>query len=144
MWLGCLGFTVYNYVIYTFSVHFGPLFLLWVAVLGLSTYALIGGLATVNAARIKARFGPQTLRGPGWFLVAVAVLFALLWLREIVPDLVGGVPSRSASDWRVPTNPVHVLDLAIFLPAAATSGILLLRRHRLATPRQPANSPGSR
>src|SRR5689334_16840436 len=38
LWLGVLTFTVYNYVIYTFSVPFGSLFLLWVAVLGLSLY----------------------------------------------------------------------------------------------------------
>lgn len=41
-WLGCLAFTVYNYAIYAFSVHFGPLFLVWITVLGLSTFALIG------------------------------------------------------------------------------------------------------
>ena len=41
--LGCLGFTVYNYAIYAFSIHFGPLFLVWVAVLGLSLFALITG-----------------------------------------------------------------------------------------------------
>ena len=34
VWLGVLIFTAYNYVIYTFSIPFGPLFLLWVAVLG--------------------------------------------------------------------------------------------------------------
>ena len=38
-------------------------------------------------------------------------------------------PSRSASAWNVPTNPVHVLDLAFFLPAVVASGVLLLRRH---------------
>jgi hypothetical protein len=47
-WLGCLAFTAYNYAIYAFSVHFGPLFLVWVAVLGLSLFALIGGLATLE------------------------------------------------------------------------------------------------
>jgi hypothetical protein len=34
LWLGVLTFTVYNYVIYTFSIPFGSLFLLRVAVLG--------------------------------------------------------------------------------------------------------------
>jgi hypothetical protein len=66
-----------------------------------------------------------------WFLILLATLFTLLWLSEIVPDLLAGDPSRSASDWNVPTNPVHVLDLAFFLPAVFTSGVLLLRRHPL-------------
>ena len=43
-WLGCLSFTVYNYAIYAFSIHFGALFLVWIGVLGLSLFALIGGL----------------------------------------------------------------------------------------------------
>lgn len=129
VWFGCLAFTVYNYAIYAFSVHFGPLFLVWVAVLGLSLFALIGGLATVDADAIKSRFRAQAMRGPALLLMALAVMFALLWLSEIVPDLVTGSPSRSAAGWKVPTNPVHVLDLASFLPAVATSGFLLLRHH---------------
>jgi hypothetical protein len=129
-WLGCLGFTVYNYAIYAFSIHFGPLFLVWVAVLGLSLFALIGSLATVDLTAIKVRFAGQALRWPGWFLIVAAALFTLLWLSEILPDLLAQRPSTSAGQWNVPTDPVHVLDLAFFLPAAATSGVLLLRRHR--------------
>jgi hypothetical protein len=43
-----LAFTVYNYVIYAFSVPFGPLSPLWLAVLGMSLYALIGGIASAD------------------------------------------------------------------------------------------------
>lgn len=70
------------------------------------------------------------VRLPAWFLITLAVVFALLWLSEIVPDLLAGRPSTSATTWVVPTNPVHVLDLALFLPAVCASGVLLLRRHR--------------
>ena len=45
---------------------------------------------------------------PAWFLIVVGMLFGLLRLSEIVPDLLAGAPSRSASAWNVPTNPVHV------------------------------------
>jgi hypothetical protein len=127
-WLGCLAFTVYNYAIYAFSVHFGPLFLAWVAVLGLSLFALIGGLTALLG---RALVGLAGVRWVGWFLMGVAALFCLLWLREIVPDLLTGRPSTSAADWRVPTNPVHVLDLAFFLPAVFVSGLSLRRRRRL-------------
>jgi hypothetical protein len=130
-WLGCLSFTVYNYAIYAFSIHFGPLFLVWVLVLGLSLFALIGGLTALDPSVVTARFAGKPVRLPGRFLIVVAVLFALLWLSEIVPDLLAGRPSTSAVDWNIPTNPVHVLDLAFFLPAACLSGILLLRHHWL-------------
>ena len=78
----------------------------------------------------KACFAGRPLRWPGWFLIGAASLFTLLWLSQILPDLLAQRPSRSASEWNVPTSPVHVLDLAFFLPAAATTGVLVLRRHR--------------
>lgn len=128
-WLGCLLFTVYNYAIYAFSVQFGPLFPVWVAVLGLSLFALVGGLSALDMAAVKACFADRSTAVPAWFLIVVGVLFAFLWLSEIVPELLAGRPSSSAADWRIPTNPVHVLDLAVFLPGVVTTGVLLLRRH---------------
>jgi len=128
-WLGLVSFTAYNYAIYTFSVHFGPLFLVWVAVLGLSLFALIGGLTALDASALRTRLAGSPDRLLGWYLIVVATLFILLWLSEIVPDLLAGRASTSAGDWDVPTNPVHVLDLAFFLPAVVVSGVLLLRRH---------------
>ncbi len=130
-WLGCVAFTGYNYAIYAFSIHFGPLFLLWVAVLGLSLFALIGGLVGLPRQALSDRVDLDEVRWVGWFLIGVAVLFALLWLSEIVPDALAGRPSTSAASWRVPTNPVHVLDLAFFLPAVIVSGAALLRRRWL-------------
>jgi hypothetical protein len=128
-WSGACAFTAYNYAIYAFSVQFGPLFPVWVAVLGLSVFALVGGLATLPGETVRSRFAARPMPVAAWFVIAIAVLFALLWSSEIGPDLLAGGPSRSAAVWEVPTNPVHVLDLALFLPAAVTSGVLLLRRH---------------
>ena len=128
-WLGTLAFTVYNYVIYTLSVHVGTLFLPWIAVLGLAIYALIGGLAVLDVGAIKARF----LRGPhgiaGWFLIVVAAMFTALWLSGIVPAILAGDVPAGARELGLPSNPVHVLDLAFYLPAAFTTGVLLLRGH---------------
>lgn len=97
----------------------------------LSVFALVGGLATVDAPAVKNRFTNRAVPLAAWFLIVVAMLFILLWLSEIPSDLVAGDPSRSASAWQIPTNPVHVLDLALFLPAVFASGVLLLRRHPL-------------
>ena len=111
--------------------HFGPLFLPWVAVFGLSTYALLGGAATLDTAAAKKWFAGQVLALTGWVLVVLAAFFALLWLSEIVPDLIGGNPSRSALDYKVPADPGSLLDLAIYIPAVFASGFMLLRRHPL-------------
>jgi hypothetical protein len=134
-----LAFTAYNYAIYTFSIQFGPLFLLWVAMLGLSVFAAARSLTGLMSPDSGAPVASPAVRLPAWFLIALAVFFALLWLSEIVPDLLAGRPSTSAATYDVPTNPVHVLDLALFIPAVCASGLLLLRRHRIGY----ASAPGS-
>lgn len=133
LWLGVLAFTVYNYVIYTFSIPFGPLFFLWVAVLGLSTYALIGGLVAIDHRVVAARFtSRRAVTVVAWFLIITAILFGLLWLSEDVPALLAGERPQSLIDMALPTNPVHILDLGFFLPAVIATGVLLLRRNPLA------------
>lgn len=139
VWLGVLAFTVYNYVIYTFSIPFGPLFPVWVAVLGLSLFSLIGGIVSTDAGTAAARFGSRpAVLVTAWSLIVVGVLFGLLWLSEDVPALLSGTTPQSVLDLGIPTNPVHILDLAFFLPAVVGTGILLLRRRAMAYPVAPA------
>jgi hypothetical protein len=139
VWLGVLAFTVYNYVIYTFSVPFGPLFPVWVVVLGLCLYALIGGIATIDHTSVASRFSSRRANTTvAWFLVIIAALFALLWLSEDVPSIIAGSTPQSLVDMGLPTNPVHILDLAFFLPAAMITGVLLLKREPLAFTLAPA------
>lgn len=139
LWLGVLTFTVYNYVIYAFSIPFGPLFLPWVAVLGASLFALVGGLASLNADAVAADFADRrAVVATALALIGTALLFGLLWLAEDVPALLAGRAPASLADLALPTNPVHVLDLGFFLPAAVGTGIALLRRRPLAHALAPA------
>src|SRR4051794_13669143 len=54
LWLGLLAFSAYSFAIYAFAMHFEPLFLVHVAVFGMSVYALIGGLASLDVKGVKA------------------------------------------------------------------------------------------
>lgn len=127
-WIGTLVYAAYTYAIYAFAVHFGPLFLLDVAVFGLTVWALVGSLASVDPERVKARFNtPHLLGFVAWFLIVVAAVFALLWLIQDVPEMVAGTTPDSLEEYGLLTNPVHVLDLALFLPAAMLAGVLLRR-----------------
>ena len=60
VWLGALGYLVYTYLSYALAIEFNSLFLVYVALVGLSLYILIGGLATTDFAEIKARFSRET------------------------------------------------------------------------------------
>src|SRR5665647_2174129 len=86
LWLGVLTFTLYNYVIYAFSIPFGPLFPLWVAVLGLCIYALIGGVAAVDHGAVAARFASRrAVTVVAWFLIVPAVLATGVLLLKRTP-----------------------------------------------------------
>ncbi len=133
LWLGVLIFTVYNYVIYTFSVPFGPLFPLWLVVFGLSIYSLIGGIAAIDPKVAEPAFtSRRAIVIVGWVLIITAALFSLLWLSEDVPALLSGTRPQSLVDMALPTNPVHILDLSFFLPAAIATGVFIIRRKPLA------------
>lgn len=131
VWLGALAFTIYNYVIYTVSISFGPLFLVWVAALGFALFALIGGLIDIDADDVASHFTRRRQRFAAIYLIVAAVLFGFLWLSDIVPSLLDGTTPQGAAELNLPTNPVHVLDLAFFLPAVLIVGIQLLRKRPL-------------
>ena len=128
-WLGILVYSAYSYAIYAFDVRFNALFLVYVAVLGLSIYALIGGLAAIDPVRVKSAFGQMAPVRTTWIvLVVVALTFYLQWLSEDVPAILGGKTPQSLIDAGLPTSPVHVLDMAVLLPAALVTGALLSKR----------------
>ncbi len=133
LWLGVLTFTVYNYVIYTFSVPFGSLFLLWVAVLGMCIYSLIGGVTAVDHKVVASSFASRcAIQVVAWFLIITGVLFSFLWLSEDIPALLSNTRPQSLVDMALPTHPVHILDLGFFLPAVIATGVMLIRRKSLA------------
>ncbi|MDQ1597917.1 MAG: hypothetical protein QOI70_1341 [Microbacteriaceae bacterium] len=139
VWLGIVAFTLYNYVIYAFSVPFGSLFPIWITVLSLSLFALIGGVHAIDAEGTANSYVKRRLvTTSAWVLFAVAGLFGLLWLSEDVPALLSGSTPQSVRDMALPTNPVHILDYVFFLPAAIITGIGLLRRKHLAFVAAPA------
>ncbi len=132
IWLGGLVYLVYTYVVAAFDVSFNALFLVYVALLGCSLYALIGSLVTVDMAGIQACFGGGTPnKVVSIYLGVVAVLFYVLWLSEIVPALVGGRIPQSIQDNGTPTNAIHVLDMAWILPAFGIAAVSLWYKRAL-------------
>jgi len=132
IWLGVLVYLVYTYTIYAFQVRFNPLFLAYVALLGCSLYALIGGLATTDFEHIRARFTQRTpVRAASIFLCVVAALFYFSWLGEVVPALLAGGTPKSVVESGTPTNGVHVLDMAWMLPAMILTAAWLWRKRAL-------------
>ena len=132
VWLGGMVYTVYTYISYAFDIRFNPLFLVYIALLGCSTYALIGGLVTTDWDGIKVCFTAKTpVKAVSIYLGVIAVLFYFLWLSEIVPALIAGKTPQSVIDAGTPTNAVYVLDMAWILPAFGITAISLWRKRAL-------------
>jgi hypothetical protein len=129
---GALGYTGYSMVLYAFAVHFNPLFLVYSLALGLSFYGIVAIAGDFRGEDVQRWFSPGApVRTAGVFSTLVGVAFYLLWLSEVVPALVSGIPPRSLADVGLVTNPVEVLDIGIVLPAFIVGGVALYRRRPL-------------
>ncbi len=132
VWTGTLAYLVYDFLNYALAIHFNSMFLAYCAVLGLSFYALAGGLPALPTAEIARRFGPRTpVKTTAILLLLMSVVTVLHWLTDIIPALVvGGVP-QAVHDSGLATEGVAALDLAFGTPAFLIAAILLLRRRPL-------------
>jgi hypothetical protein len=132
IWLGGMVYLVYTYASFAFAIQYNPLFLVYIAVLGCSLYALIANLATLDMAGVKARYTEKTpSKAVSIYFAVLAFLVYFLWLSELIPALVAGKVPQSILDDRTPTNAIHVLDMAWILPAFVITSINLWRKHSL-------------
>lgn len=123
IWIGTLFYLLYAYVVYAVAVHFTSLFLVYVAILGLTLYTLVfslgKGIVPVTADRGK--------KLAGLTLIGVGVLFGLLWLGEIIPATISGEMPQSLREAGLIVNPIHAIDLSAVLPAFILTGYLVLK-----------------
>jgi len=128
VWLGAYFYLVYAFAIYAFFIHFNFLFLVYVLILGLSFYALIGGLMAADPAILsKSLLHNTKSKASSVMLMLIAVLFGSLWLSEIIPALLSDSIPKNLVETGLWVNPIHVLDLAFLLPCMIITSTLLWR-----------------
>ncbi len=129
---GALLYSAYSAALYAFAVHFNTLFLVYCAVLGISLFSLGGLVRSFVHMNAKEWFGSRgSVKVLGFTSLLTGLLFAALWLGEDISALATGTIPTSVSVGGFFTNPVHVLDLSVVLPAMVVAGIALLRRRPL-------------
>lgn len=129
---GSVFYVLYSFAIYCFGVHFNNLFLLYCLVFGSSFYIFIMLVYQLNGQDIATWINPDAPhRAIGIYFMVIAVLFYLLWLKDIVPAMAANAVPASISDNNLLTNPVHVMDIAIALPGLIVVALLLFKRHKL-------------
>jgi hypothetical protein len=132
VWMGTLAYLIYDFLGYALALHFNSMFLAYCGVLGLSFYALAGGLMALPTAEVAHRYGPRTpVKTTGIVLLLMGAVIVSHWLSEIIPALLAGAVPQAVRDSGHLTEAVAVLDLAFGAPACTIAAILLLRRKPL-------------
>jgi hypothetical protein len=126
LWLGVVIYMTYSYVLYAFFMHFGSWFLVYVAVLGLSFYTMVGSIIEL-IKQVPPELSTKT-KGPSIYLLVNGLMFGVLWFIEIIPATLNAQVPKSATEVGLPLNPVHVLDLGFLLPAMIATAALLWRK----------------
>lgn len=129
IWLGTLGYLLYNFVLYAFGVHFNPLFLVYCATLGLCFYAALFTLPFISLEQIAQTYSPRALRKTiAILLIVMAALFAAFDLGEDIPALLAGRVPQSVTQVDLPVSFIHALDFIFLIPGMSITAFLLLRR----------------
>ncbi len=133
VWPGVMLYLIYTFMIYCFDVHFNAFFIEYCVVLGLSVYSLVYFARSCEAPANTTVFPSNVLiKILAVYLLLISVAFYLLWLSDIGPAIRSGSLPTKLAQMQLPTNPVHVLDIALLLPLFIITGILLLRKKMLA------------
>jgi hypothetical protein len=94
----------------------------------LSFSSLIVMLTRLDVDTLWPHFSLGTpIRAVSIYLLVVAALFFLVWMKGIIPAILGNTVPPDIVKAKIPTNPVYVLDLGFLLPAFVLAAIWLRR-----------------
>lgn len=120
---GILAYFLYTYAIYSFAGSFNPLFILYCTIMGLSFYAFVGCVLTIDMSHIQNHFSSKLpVKYLGISNIIFALLIALNWISRLSP-------SESAKYLEhYTTLPIQAIDLGIVLPTIIFSSIMFIKK----------------
>lgn len=120
VWLGAVGYMLYNYVFYLFGAQFNAAFLGYVALAALSIYALVFSLPRLDVQGAVRQFSPRLpARGIAAFLLAFSLSLGAAEVAQVLQALASGT---------TPLSLVFAVDLTLLMPLAGLCGIWLWQR----------------
>jgi len=125
LWSGALFFVLYNHIIYVIAIPLNVAFLLYLALVTLSVYTIIGLVGSINGKVVQQRLtGAVPERLAGGVLAGLGLLFFLRVIGVIVNALISQTPITETE------LALHTADFLI-TPAWVIGGVLLWRRKEL-------------
>ena len=123
---GTIGFFLYTYLSMCMLTAFNALFLVYVAIFGMSLYAFILCMMSFDLKTLPRHFSDRLPRG--WIaalLFFIGVFLMLTWLGRVLTPLIQDTSPLLDNGI---TMVIQAMDLSLIIPLAVLSGILLLRR----------------
>jgi hypothetical protein len=129
VWMGVLDYMLYNYAFYLFGTAFNAFFLVYVALLGLSIFALIFGLTNLNVNEISQQMRERTpVKWIGGYFLFVAFGLSAVYLSQSIGFIFTGLVPSIVTTSGHPTNIVFALDLTLLVPWLVLGALWLMKR----------------
>lgn len=129
IWLGSLGYMLYNYIFYLYGAAFNSFFLVCVALFSLSSYALVLALMKTDVEAISRLFNERTpVNWIGGFMLFFAVPWSMLEVSRALNFVFTGQLPQDIVVTCHPTGVVYATDLSLLMPAMILGGVLLFQR----------------
>lgn len=123
---GALGFMLYTYITMCVGAAFNELFLVYVALFGLSLFAFVVAAMDIDIAALPDRFDDKLPRKAIAALLFFAAAFlALAWLGRIAAAYAPGTAPKLEN---ATSLFIQAMDLAIVVPTCVLAGLLLLKK----------------
>ncbi len=121
VWIGLLAYYLYAYALYAFGPQYTALYPLYVAIVGLSAFALVMVSLSLDISAfdssLRDRLPTRWIIALFWTIV---ISLAPAWLAMMIGAIRDGTPSPFAT--------IHVLDLAFVFPTLTIAGVGLWQR----------------
>jgi hypothetical protein len=128
VWLGTLGYLLYQAVLFCFATPLNNFFLFYVAYLSLAVWSIVFLLRSTDVAAFGRRLSPRVpITYIAGYALVVMVLNTAAWLHGILPAVFSSHPRAILADTGLLTNAVYIQDLAIWLPLLATAAVAAWR-----------------
>jgi hypothetical protein len=121
VWLGLLAYYLYAFALYAFGPQYTALYPLYVAVVGLSAFALVMVSLSLDICAFYSHLRRRLLtRRIAALFGTIVISLAPVWMAMVISAIRDGKPSLFTT--------VHVLDLAFVFPTLSTGAVGLWQR----------------
>jgi hypothetical protein len=118
---GILGYLFYAFGIYSIERIYNELYLLYLAIFGLSAYGIVYSLGSLDAEQLEMWSVPTWLRNvSAGYLLLNAAVFVGIWTSHLVPLM----RRREKIEF---LYSIYILDLCFIMPAFVVAAVLALR-----------------